>query len=74
MLTLERVLFEVLSSRSIYPTATAGTIGGAGYTLLAAHRRPHHDIVLPSATVGGASRLLTLFEAGPTSPFRRRGR
>lgn len=72
--TLDRVLSELLWSRSTYATATVGTIRGASYALLATHRRPHYDIVLPSATVESASRLLALFEAGTTNPFRRRGR
>lgn len=72
--TLDRVLAELLWSRSSYATASVGTVRGAGYALLATHRRPHYDIVLPSATVESASTLLALFTAGTTNPFRRRGR
>jgi len=68
--TLERILRERLRSRPTYATSSVGTVLDAGYELLATHRRPHYDIVLPSATIESASTLLSLFRADTTNPFR----
>lgn len=72
--TVDRILREMLWSRSTYATCTVGIVRDAGYELLATHRVPHYDIVLPSATLVSASTLLDLFSAGRPNPFRRRTR
>ena len=71
---VNRILQERQWSRSTHATATVATIRIASYELLATRARPHHDILLPSATIESAITLSSLFGAGTTNPFRRRTR
>jgi hypothetical protein len=72
--TVERILRELLWSRSTYATSTVGVVRDAGYEVLPTHSVPHYDILLPSATLESASTLLELFSAGQPNRFRRRTR
>jgi hypothetical protein len=72
--SVDRILQELLWSRSNYATSTAGALRDAGYELLPTHSVPHYDVLLPSATLEDAGRLLELFSAGQPNPFRRRTR
>lgn len=71
---LDRILEERLWSRSTYATATVAALRLAGFELLATHRPPHFDIVLPEASPEHAGTLLAVFGPGKPNPYRRRTR
>jgi hypothetical protein len=71
---LDRILEERLWSRSTFATATVAALRLAGIELLATHRPPHFDIVLPEASPEHAGTLLAVFGPGKPNPYRRRTR
>ncbi len=59
------------SERHMLVRRTSARRGQAGFELLATHRPPHYDVVLPEASPEHASTLLAVFGRGAPNPHRR---
>ena len=71
---LGALLAGPLSSRSTYALSTAGAVGAAGFDLLPTYEAPHYDLLLETGEYSEAERLLRLFSAPESNPYKRRGR
>jgi hypothetical protein len=69
---VERILHQLMRSRSRYATALVGGLRTSGYEFVPTGRVPHFSLTLPAATFGEAAALLAHF--GPTleNPYRGR--
>ena len=70
--SVERILRDLMGSRTRYATSVVGSLQNAGYVLVPTGRVPHYSLVLPSASHDAAPALLAHF--GPTleNPYRPR--
>jgi len=71
---LASLLAGPLSSRSTYALSTVGTVRAAGFDLLPTYEAPHYDLLLETGEYSEAERLLSLFSAPESNPYKRRGR
>jgi hypothetical protein len=63
-----------LSSRSAFAVSTVGTVRAAGFALLPTYEAPHYDLLLETGEYREAERLVSLFSAPESNPYKRRGR
>jgi len=71
---LASLLAGPLSSRSTYALSTVGVVRAAGFDLLPTYEAPHYDLLLETGEYSEAERLLSLFSAPESNPYKRRGR
>lgn len=71
---LASLLGGPLASRSTFAVSTVGAVRAAGFDLLPTYEAPHYDLLLETGEYSEAERLLSLFSAPESNPYKRRGR